>query len=497
MAATPEPLPELAEDLEFIAGEREVELHSAELKKELTLPNLVFTQVLSILGLSWIGTAAKLGSSHVAFWLAAIVFFYVPSAIVVIHLNNEMPLEGGLYQWAKLRFNEMTGFLVAWNMLVYSVVFLSEMGILITNNLAYAAGPGGAWIANSKPTIAAATLIVTGLLVLLARVGLAIGKWVHGFGGFMILFLFAAMAFFAIPHWLGGTVAHPPLALTIPAFTLLNLNLLSKMGFGALGGFDTMAVFSGECRSADARDSRGAVTFRRSVWIATPIIAGAFVLGTACVLVFVKPAEIDLISPITQVLNRGLQAAGYSGSATALVGGLLIVTLIGQAVLTFNYGSRLPLVAGWDDLLPAWFTRLHPRHKTPGGSIAFMAAIMLVLAMSNLGSGNQEAYQVLQNANGIAYGLAYLVMFAIPLAAPGERTPFWLRGAALSGFLMTLLNVVLSVFPIIDVPNPLNFALKVGGTVLVLNLAAALFYWRADQRRRRKSSGAPQVINCS
>src|SRR5580698_4026758 len=117
------------EDPRFLAGELNVELHSAELKKELSLPNRVFTQVLAILGLSWIGTAGKLGSAHVFFWMVGIVFFYVPSAMVVIHLNNEMPLEGGLYQWAKLRFNELTGFLVAWNMLVYVIVFMSEMGL--------------------------------------------------------------------------------------------------------------------------------------------------------------------------------------------------------------------------------------------------------------------------------------------------------------------------------------------------------------------------------
>ena len=487
MAATPEHFPELAEDPQFLAGEREVELHSAELKKELTLPNLVFTQVLSIVGLAWIGTAAKLGSSHLVFWLAAIVFFYVPSALVATHLNNEMPLEGGLYQWAKLRFSEMTGFLVACNMLLYVIVFLSEMGLLVTNNIAYATGPAGAWIATSKVTILSASLVVTVLLVVLARVGLAIGKWVHGFAGFMILFLFAAMAFFAIPHWFAGRVALPPLALTVPAFTLLNLNLLSKMGFGALGGFDTLAVFAGECRGSGSSGGNGAaVTFRRSVWIATPLIGGAFVLGTACVLVFVKPADIDLISPITQVLNRGIHAAGYSGSATSIVSGFIMLTLIGQAALSFNYGARLPLVAGWDHLLPGWFTRLHPKHKTPVGSIACIGVTIFILAVvSNVGAGNQEAYQILQNANGVAYGLAYLVMFAIPLIAKGEKPPFWLRAAALSGFAMTLLNVVLSVFPIIDVPNPLAFALKVGGVVIGFNLLAALFYWRADQRRRR------------
>jgi len=472
---------DLSEDPQFLARELDVKLHSAELRKELSLPNLVFTQVLSIVGLAWIGTAGKLGSSHFPFWMAAIVLFYVPSAAVVIHLNNEMPLEGGLYQWAKLRFNEMTGFLVAWNMLLYTIIFVSEMGLLVTNNLAYAMGPSGAWLADSKPAIAAASLVVTVGLILVARLGLSIGKWVHGFAGFMILFLFVAMALFAIPHWVGGTAAHAPVALSMPAFTLLNLNILGKMGFGALGGFDTVAVFAGECRGRDA-----AATIRRSVWIATPLIAGAFVLGTACVLVFVKPDDIDLISPITQVLNRGLQSAGFSGSATSLIGALIILTLVGQGLLSFNYGARLPLVAGWDHLLPAWFTRLHPRYRTPVGSIAFIGGATLVLALlTSLGAGNQEAFQLLQNANGIAYGLAYLVMFAIPLVAPGEKPSWGLRVASASGFAMTLLYVVLSVFPIIDVPNRALFAAKIGGVVIGLNLAGALFYWRAGTRRKR------------
>ena len=436
---------------------------------------------MAILGLSWIGTAGKLGASHFFFWIAAIAFFYIPSALVVIHLNNEMPLEGGLYQWAKLRFNEMTGFLVACNMWIYAIVFLSEMGLFVTNNLAYALGPSGAWLANSKPAIASASVLVTALLVLVARRGLAIGKWVHGFAGFMILFLFCAMAFLAIPHWLRGTVVQSPLAFSIPAFTLLNFNILGKMGFGSLGGFDTVAVFAGECRGKDA-----ALSIRRSVWIATPLIAGAFILGTACVLTFVKPDDIDLISPITQVFNRGLQSAGISGSATSLVGSLIVLTLVGQAVLSFNYSARLPLVAGWDHLLPSWFTRLHPKYKTPGGSIALIGGATLTIALlTSLGAGNQEAYQLLQNASGIAYGLAYLVMFAIPLLAPGEKPSWILRLAAVSGFLMTLLYVILSVFPIIDVPNRFSFAVKIGGVVIGLNLAGALFYWRAEARRMR------------
>ncbi len=236
-----------------------------------------------------------------------------------------------------------------------------------------------------------------------------------------------------------------------------------------------------QCRGGNA-----AATIRRSVWIATPIIAGAFIVGTACVLVFVKPGEIDLISPVTQVLNRGLAAAGYSGSATSVVGILIVLTLIGGDLLTFNYAARLPLVAGWDHLLPASFTRLHPRHRTPVGSIAFIGAVTLTIALlASMGAGNQEAFQLLQNATGVSMGLAYLVMFAIPIVAPGERSSLILRITSASGFAMTLLYMVMAMFPILDVPNRAAFAAKIGVVVVGLNVAGALLYWRADRRRKR------------
>src|SRR6476620_5046491 len=105
---------------------------SVDLRRELGLGDLALTQILFVVGLPWVGVAAKQGPSHVVFWLIAMVLFYLPSAIVVIHLNRLMPLEGGLYQWAKLGFNDMTGFLVAWNLWLFAILNTSETGLQIT-----------------------------------------------------------------------------------------------------------------------------------------------------------------------------------------------------------------------------------------------------------------------------------------------------------------------------------------------------------------------------
>ena len=48
----------------------------AGLKQELGLRDLVLTQILFVVGLGNFGNSAKLGASHVVFWLAAIVLFY-------------------------------------------------------------------------------------------------------------------------------------------------------------------------------------------------------------------------------------------------------------------------------------------------------------------------------------------------------------------------------------------------------------------------------------
>ena len=110
------------------------------------------------------------------------VFFYIPSGIVVIYLSEQMPLEGGIYQWAKLSFGDLAGFLVAWNLWFWTVILLSEVGITVANNLAYAVGPSAAWIAESKWIILGSGILVSVSRMLVARRGLALGKWVHNLG---------------------------------------------------------------------------------------------------------------------------------------------------------------------------------------------------------------------------------------------------------------------------------------------------------------------------
>lgn len=469
---------------ELERAEHKIEAKSASLKKPLGLWDLVLTQIVFVVGSMWVGTAAKLGQAHLFFWLLAIAAFYIPQGAVVIYLNNRLPLEGGLYQWAKFGFNEFVGFMVAWNQWLLSITVLAMSGMLVTTNTSYMLGESGAWMRQSKWCIAAVScLLVLGLCATGVR-GLSLGKWVHNLGGIVMFAAYGALI--AVPFislWRGELKEYNPLAMAAPTVSLFYcLNITSKLAVGGLSGFEYVAILAGECRAP-------AKNIGRSVLIAAPIIALMFILGTSSVLAFIGNNEIDLIGPVPQTLRLGFHSFQIAGAIASVAILFMTVRSISSMSIHFTGTSRLPMVAGWDNLLPGWFSHLHPRFKTPVNSLVFVGAVVLVLALASLiGAGVQEAFQLVDQAANVFYGTAYLAMFAIPLIgarALRKGASLWLRIAAVAGMVTCLLAIFFTVFPIIDVPSPFLFALKVIGVAVVADAIGLAIFLLG----RRRASG--------
>src|ERR1700741_981858 len=198
-------LPTVAEE------ERDIEARSAVFKKQLGLFDLVLTQVVFVVGTIWVGWAAKLGNEQNVFWLLAIVTFFLPLAAAVIFLNRLLPLEGGLYQWAKAAFNDFVAFMVAWNLWVFAITILAGIGLVITTNISYAIGPDAAWMRETQKLIFAVSFALVVLMILAAVRGLSLGKWVHNAGGLMLMITFAALILMPFIALMQGSITeyHP------------------------------------------------------------------------------------------------------------------------------------------------------------------------------------------------------------------------------------------------------------------------------------------------
>src|SRR5215470_11747477 len=171
----------------------DVEARSAGFRKELGLGDLVLTQILYVVGAGWVGTAAKLGHAHIVFWLLAIALYYLPQAAVVIYLNRLMPIEGGLYQWARVGLGRFAGFMTAWNLWAYTIVVMAVFAVIMATNISYLFGAAATRISGIgwyTPVVSSLAIIgATAVSVL----GLRVGKWLQNVGASAHILTFAAL----------------------------------------------------------------------------------------------------------------------------------------------------------------------------------------------------------------------------------------------------------------------------------------------------------------
>ncbi len=144
------------------------------------------------------------------------------------------------------------------------------------------------------------------------------------------------------------------------------------------------------------------------------------------------------------------------------------------------------MTAGWDHLAPAWFTRLHPRFRTPANSVYFTTALVAaLLVFASLGVRAAEAFDVLNNASSEFYALAYVAMFAIAFLGVHNirrHLPGWVVASSWVGALTSVVILVLNAYPFVDVASPGWFAVKIIGTTLIANILGYMFY----RSRRRQ-----------
>ena len=226
--------------------------------------------------------------------------------------------------------------MVAWNLWLFAILNTSETGLQVTQYFRYILGPGGERLTGEHLVRrrASASVILAALVVVTIR-GLSVGKWVHKAGGIADAGDVRDADGAAVAERRARIAARRSIRSRprCPVMSIFSLNIAAKMGFGALGGFEYVAIHAGECRNP-------ARTITRSVALAAPIIAVMFILGTSSVLALVPIERIDLIAPIPQVLSVGFGALGSAAAVAPVTILVLLCIRVAQASVMFAGNTR-------------------------------------------------------------------------------------------------------------------------------------------------------------
>jgi amino acid transporter len=451
------------------------------LKRELKLWDLVPMQIILIVWLGWTGFAAKQGPSQIVLWFMAIFLFYLPLAAVVMKLSRAMPVEGGAYQWVRAGISPFAGYMTGWCLTIYAITSFASIGPTLANGIAYTSGPGGAWMAASKTFTLTLALLSCLIAYVLNVRGMHLIKWLSSSGTVLTIATFVVMVSLLVKAFATAPArAHAAFSLAWPGFTFATLNVFTKMALGGLSGFDSSAVFAEECRKPEN-------DVARSVMISAPLIAFMYILGTSTVLAYIAPPNVDLAAPVGQVMQAGFGATGLGRALAAISVEAFNVGFLASFVIVMGMVSRLPMVAGWDGLLPAWWSELHPRYRTPSKAIAAVCGCGLLFSIFSLvGAGNQEATQIAVAAGIGSICIQYMLLFGTILFGfrSGVRSGLWIRLAALSAFLVSLVSLIFELVPAGDVADTKTFALKVAVVIIAANSFGAFLYWRGAERLR-------------
>src|SRR5262245_59355535 len=463
-----------------------------QLVRALKLPDLVLFNLVAVLGVRHLGTTAKFGPGSLLMWLIAAVFFFVPQGLAVIELSSRFPKEGGIYFWTKSALGEGHGFLCGWCYWVNNVLYYPNLLISAAVIATYVFGKGESGLSDRWIYVLPVTLGALWVAALINIIGLGTGKWLQNAGGVGTYIPGLILILLGVYGALTGRAANElnTTTLTPDLSNLPALNLLASIAF-AFAGLELASTMGEEVENPRRN-------LPRAVFISAPLIAAAYILGTAAVLWWLPNKDVNVVSGFLQAIKTGADNISPSlGWIAPLCAMLYTIGNIGGVGAWLVGPARVAFVIGLDRYFPKAFGAVHPRWHTPYVAIlvqATLATIFLLLSVLGKGTSVEDVYLILLDTQILISFIPYLYLFIVFLIhrrrgenaadvvlAPGGKIGGWLAG--MSGLIVTLFAMIIATIPPPDIASSLLFRLKVIGGALGFILVGGLVYWRAKSKQ--------------
>ena len=469
-------------------------LAGGQLTKTMGLRDVALFMVTAGTNLQWVATAAAAGPSSLIVWVIGGLAMFLPLSVCVVYLSSRHPDQGGLYVWSKLAFGPFTGFMTGWAYWTSNIPYFPGLLYFAAGNMLFWSGRQDA-VAGATPTYYIAFALGGLLLSLVLNVyGMRAAKWLNNLGAILRwVSVFLIMGLGAVVWWRYGAATSIDAQSLRPHLRLTDIIFWSAIAF-AWTGPEAASFMGGEIK--DARR-----TVPRALWIAAPMIAALYLLGTASVLVAVPSDHVSALYGVMEAVNGASNRLGIAW-LVPIAALCVTITCLSSVSAWLGACARIPFAAGIDNFLPKGFAYLHPRYGSPVTAIVIQAVIAGAIAfLGQAGTSVKGAYDVLVDMMVITVLIPFLALFgaAIKLSAgaplAGEARVlggrFTIVLLAVVGIITTLGSIALTLVPAADEIHPTVAVLKVAGIATVPLVLGAFVYLAGRRRAERALLAVP------
>ena len=462
--------------------------------RALGLWDVVFMNVVAVVGLRWVARGARTGPASVTLWVLAWIAFFVPLTAAVAELSSRYPEQGGVYAWVRRAFGAGHGFVCGWCLWVNNLFYFPSVLLFGAANFAAIGGAGWEWFGAARwysvVFVLAGIWIAAGINI----IGLRLGKWLQNAGSAGIWIpagLLIGCGLFALFKF-GSATSFRPHDMVPRGALLDTVGLWSAMCF-AFSGFEITSLVGQEVKNPQR-------TIPLGILIAGGATTVIYIVGSASVLFAVPFSSLKELSGITDAVGLVTSRVGLTGVG-ALTGALLALNALAGTASWTAGSARVPFAAGVDAVMPRAFARLHPRYRTPhvalvvqalASSAIFLGSVFVTVA--GRATSIQEAYDILVNLTILIYFIPYMYLFAAlvrlrpqseapadaPLIPIGPRM-LWIVAAI--GFLATFIALALTFVPPPGT-NAVTYEVNlIVQAAVMLGIGLGLYWWAAGRTR--------------
>ncbi|HBM14815.1 MAG TPA: hypothetical protein DD381_00465 [Lentisphaeria bacterium] len=458
------------------------------MRVKIKVSDIVFMNIVTLLGIRWFATAAQYGPASVILWGLASLLYFVPMSFIFAEFGSVFSeYKGGLVDWIRCVYGEKTAFISGWFYLICNIFYFPTILTFGAVTVAYVIDPA---LTDNK-------LFITSFVIIFFWVGTIINikgvKWiafVGKYGGLLgniipiIVALILAVILVAV--FRNPVPTDFSAVKWIPDFDSANLLFLATLTFAMSGGEITSPFV------ADLKNPRK--DFAKATLISAAVITLCYIIGTIAFTLILNPSEIGAASGPIDVIAQASKKVHIAWFAD-IIAVMIVISSIAGAII-WMVGNVRMFIDGNDDKYIGKFLKKQNINEIPSNALILQSLVVtLIVLATSLMKSVENIYIALIVMATIPMFIVYLILIFAFLKLKfkmqkdgkfmGSYSAPWGKAGALVFFLIagisTLATIIIPIFSPGDNNVFIYEAEVIGGPIIFL-VIALLIMKRANKK---------------